>query len=98
MNEKKSCLHLVAKTLLKIIIIRWSLILGFIFFCDKNDKKYVLIDTDHIDFDFETYPHLLKFDDSEFTKLKFVLQREISVKNDSLRKKTAGTLLFEYTD
>lgn len=67
-------------------------------FCDKNDKKYVLIDTDHIDFDFETYPHLLKFDDSEFTKLKFVLQREISVKNDSLRKKTAGTLLFEYTD
>lgn len=67
-------------------------------FCDKNDKKYVLIDTDHIDFDFETYPHLLKFDDSEFAKLKFVLQREISVKNDSLRKKTAGTLLFEYTD
>ena len=67
-------------------------------FRDKNDKKYVLISADHIDFDFETYPHLLKFDNSEFTKLEFVLHREISVKDDSLRGKTAGTLLFEYTN
>ena len=67
-------------------------------FRDKNDKKYVLIDADYIDFDFETYPYLLKFNDSQFIKLEFVLQREILVKDDSLKEKAAGTLLFEYTD
>ena len=68
------------------------------FFHNKNGKKFVLIDADYIDFDFEVYPHLLKFNNSEFAKLEFVLQREIPVKDEELRKKAAGTLLFEYTD
>ena len=67
-------------------------------FHDKDGKKYVLIDADYLNFDFEVYPHLLKFNDSAFTKLEFVLQREIPVKDNSSREKTAGTLLFEYTD
>lgn len=67
-------------------------------FRDKNDRKYVLIDADYLDFDFETYPHLLKFNKSEFTKLEFVLQREMPVKNGFSRKNTFGTLLFEYTN
>ena len=67
-------------------------------FRDKNDKKYVLINADYLDFDFEVYPHLLRFDNGEFTKLDFVLQREIPVKDSSSREKAAGTLLFEYTD
>lgn len=67
-------------------------------FRDKNDRKYVLIDADYLDFDFETYPHLLKFNNNEFTKLEFVLQREIPVKDDSLKEKAAGTILFGYTE
>ena len=67
-------------------------------FRDKNDRKYVLIDADHLDFDFEVYPHLLKFNNSEFIKLEFVLQREIPVKEDSSKKQTSGTLLFEYSN
>ena len=67
-------------------------------FRDKNNKKYVLIDADYLDFDFEAYPHLLKFSNSEFTKLEFVLQREIPVKDEALREKVVGTILFEYTD
>ena len=67
-------------------------------FRDKNNKKYVLIDADYLDFDFEVYPHLLKFNNSEFTKLEFVLQREIPVKDEALREKVVGTILFEYTD
>lgn len=67
-------------------------------FHDKNDRKYVLIDADYLDFDFEVYPHLLRFDNSEFTKLEFVLQREIPIKDGFSREQTSGTLLFEYTD
>ena len=67
-------------------------------FCDKNGKKYVLIDADYLDFDFEVYPHLLKFNNSEFVKNEFVLQREIPAKNTASKEQTSGTLLFEYTD
>ena len=67
-------------------------------FRDKNEKKYVLIDADYINFDFEAYPHLLRFDNGEFTKLDFVLQREVPVKDGSSREKASGTFLFEYTD
>ena len=67
-------------------------------FRDKNEKKYVLIDADYLDFDFEVYPHLLKFNNSEFVKIEFVLQREIPVKNTASKEQTSGTLLFEYTD
>ena len=67
-------------------------------FRDKNEKKYVLIDADYLDFDFEVYPHLLNFNDGEFIKLEFVLQREVPVKNNASKEQTSGTLLFEYTD
>lgn len=67
-------------------------------FRGKNDKKYVLIDADCLDFDFEVYPHLLKFNNSEFVQLEFVLQCEIPVKNSASKEQTFGTLLFEYAD
>ena len=67
-------------------------------FHDTNDKKYVLIVADYIDYYYDVFPHLLKFENSEFAKLEFVLQREIPVKNDSSKEKTANTILFEYTD
>ena len=61
-----------------------------------NDAKYILISTDYIgDYEFDVFPHLLKYEDN---RLEFVLQREIPVKNDSLKKQASGTLLFEYTD
>lgn len=67
-------------------------------FRDTNDKKYVLIVADYLDFNFEVFPHLLKFNNNEFRKIELVLQREIPVKDDSLKEKTSGTILFEYTD
>lgn len=71
----------------------------WIYLFELNDKKYILISTDYFgDYEFEVFPHLLKFDNSEFRELEFVLQREILVNDDSLKEKTAGTLLFEYTD
>ena len=67
-------------------------------FHDKNDKKYILIDADYFDFDFEVYPHLLRFNNSGFTKFDFVLQREIPLKEGHSKKEIHGTFLFEYTD
>lgn len=67
-------------------------------FHDENNKKYVLIVADYIDYYYDAFPHLLKFENSEFTKLEFVLQREISIKDDSLKKITSNTILFEYTE
>lgn len=64
-------------------------------FHDTNDKKYVLIVADYIDFYYDVFPHLLKFDNSEFIKLEFVLQREIPIKDDSLKEKASNTVLFE---
>lgn len=61
-----------------------------------DNIKYILISTDYFgDYEFDVFPHLLKY---ESDRLEFVLQREISVKDASLKEKTAGTLLFEYTD
>ena len=70
----------------------------YLFECE--DKKYILIVTDYLgDYEFDVFPHLLKFDDSAFTKIDFVLQREISVENDSLLEEIrANTVLFEYAD
>ena len=65
---------------------------------DKNNKKYVLIVADYIDYYYDVFPHLLKFENSEFTKLDFVLQREIPVRDDSLKETTSNAILFEYTD
>lgn len=66
----------------------------------KDDNiKYLLISVDHLgDYDFEVFPRLLRFNDDAFPKLEFVLQREIPVKNQSLKHEAVGTILFEYTD
>jgi len=37
----------------------------------------------------------LKFENSEFTKLGFILQREIPIEDDSSKEKVANTILFE---
>ena len=71
----------------------------WIYLFECKGEKYILVATDYFgDYDFEVYPHLLKFNDSAFIKLEFVLQREIPVKDNSSREITAVTLLFEYTD
>ena len=68
-------------------------------FHDTDDKKYVLIIADYIDCYYEVFPHLLRFDNGEFKKIDFVLQREIPIKNNSLLEKIhVNTILFEYTD
>ncbi|MDO4870606.1 MAG: hypothetical protein Q3996_00705 [Candidatus Saccharibacteria bacterium] len=68
----------------------------WIYLFELNDTKYILISTDYFgDYEFEVFPHLLKYEDN---RLEFVLQREILVNDDSLKEKTADTLLFEYTD
>lgn len=67
-------------------------------FHDTNSKKYVLIVADYIDYYYDVFPHLLKFENSEFSKLEFVLQREIPVKDGSLKEIVLGAILFEYTD
>jgi len=70
----------------------------WVYLFESEDKNYVLISADFIDFDFDVFPHLLRFSNSEFTKMDFVLQREIPVKDNSLKEKIAGTILFEYTN
>ena len=72
----------------------------WIYLFELNDKKYILISTDYFgDYEFEVFPHLLRFDNGEFKKIDFILQREIPIKNDSLLEKIhINTLLFEYTD
>lgn len=68
----------------------------WIYLFECEGKKYILVTTDYFgDYDFDVFPHLLKY---ESDRLEFVLQREIPVKDNSSREKTAGTLLFEYTD
>ncbi len=68
----------------------------WIYLFELNDTKYILISTDYFgDYEFEVFPHLLKYEDNG---LEFVLQREILVKDDSLKEKTGGALLFEYTN
>lgn len=62
-------------------------------------EKYILIVADYIDYYFDVFPHLLKFNNNEFEKIDFVLQSEIPVKNNSLLDKiNANTILFEYTN
>ena len=66
-------------------------------FHDNNNKKFVLIVADYIDYYYDVFPHLLKFDYG-FKKIEFVLQRELPIKNQSLGDKIhANTILFEYT-
>lgn len=68
----------------------------WIYLFECKGKKYILVATDYFgDYDFDVFPHLLKF---ESDRLEFVLQREIPVKDEALREKVVGTILFEYTD
>lgn len=68
----------------------------WIYLFECKGKKYILVATDYFgDYDFDVFPHLLKF---ESDRLEFVLQREIPVKDEALREKVGGTILFEYTD
>ena len=71
----------------------------WVYLFEGDNGKYILISADYLgDFEFEVFPHLLKFKNSEFTKLEFVLQREILIKDNSSKEKTANTILFEYTN
>ena len=67
-------------------------------FHDENNKKYVLIAADYIDYYYDVFPHLLKFNNGEFKGIEFVLQREIPVKDKALTEEAASTILFEYTN
>ena len=68
----------------------------WIYLFECKGKKYILVATDYFgDYDFDVFPHLLKF---ESDRLEFVLQREIPVEDEALREKVVGTILFEYTD
>lgn len=64
-------------------------------FHDTDNKKYVLISADYLDFDFDHFPQLLRFNNGEFHEIDFVLQKEIP--SLSLNK-TANSILFEYAD
>ena len=67
-------------------------------FRDGNDKKYVLIAADFIDYYYDVFPHLLKYDNGEFKEIEFVLQQEIPAKNNIPETIHINTILFEYTD
>ncbi len=68
----------------------------WVYLFECKGKKYILVATDYFgDYDFDVFPHLLKF---ESDRLEFVLQREVPVKDEALREKVVGTILFEYTD
>ena len=68
---------------------------GYLF--EDDDKKYLLISADYLgDYEFDVFPHLLKFENGEFNKLEFVLQREIMTQNNSPEETTSNTALFEY--
>lgn len=71
----------------------------WVYLFEGDDRKYILVSADYLgDFEFEVFPYLLKFKNGEFTKLGFVLQREISIKDKSSGGITSNTILFEYTD
>ena len=72
----------------------------WIYLFEHKNKKYVLVTTDYLgDYEFDVFPHLLRFENSEFKKIELVLQREIPIENNSLLEKNhANTILFEYTD
>lgn len=67
----------------------------WVYLFENGERKYVLVAADYLgDFEFEVFPHLLKFENGEFSKLEFVLQREISARDDYEKP---SVVLFEYT-
>ncbi len=64
-------------------------------FNSPDGKKYVLIAADYLEYEFDHFPQLLRFDNDEFHKIDFILQREI-LSLDT--KKTTNSALFEYTN
>ncbi len=64
-------------------------------FIDENGNKYILISADFLDFNYDHFPYLLRFNNFEFKEKEFVLQREIEPVDVEM---AAGTILFEYTD
>ena len=66
----------------------------WIYLFEDNEGKYLLVSTDYTgDYEFEMFPHLLKLN----SKAEFVLQKEITVLDNAVTKKTSNTVLFEYT-
>lgn len=69
----------------------------WVYLFEDDDKKYLLISADYLgDYEFDVFPHLLKFENGEFNKLEFVLQREIMTQNNFPEETTSNTALFEY--
>ena len=68
----------------------------WIYLFECKNKKYILVATDYLgDYEFDVFPHLLKFENGG---LEFVLQNEVPIKDDPLLKKMrANTVLFECT-
>ena len=72
----------------------------WVYLFEHENKKYVLVTADYLgDYEFDTFPHLLKFDDNEFEKIDFVLRSEVPIKDESLLGNIrSNTTLFEYSN
>ena len=69
----------------------------YLFECDG--KKYLLISGDYLGaYEFDTFPHLLKFENNEFGEFEFSLQREIAASSDFSKYQNLNVILFEYFD
>ena len=71
----------------------------WVYLFEYKDKKYILVTTDYLgDYDFDSFPHTLSFDNI-FHKGNFTLQREVPSVDDSIFKRIhVNTVLFEHTD
>ena len=65
----------------------------WVYLFTNDDRYYVFISADFLDFYYDHFPTLLRFNNFEFHQIDFVLQREVKPINP---EKTAGTLCFEY--
>lgn len=50
----------------------------WVYFFTKGDKHYVLISADFLDFYYDHFPALLRFNNFEFQQIDFVLRREVN--------------------
>lgn len=65
----------------------------WVYLFTKGDKHYVLISADFLDFYYDHFPTLLRFNNFEFHQIDLVLRREVKSINP---EKTSGMLCFEY--